>query len=133
MGYEFRCAALSSDALPHCPLVAASAVTQRNNFPGAKGQHHPPPPNNFMFQSLSTGNIFVTRLYSANSSQQRLRRSPRSPAGAEHACVCGLRGVDTRFFVCFTPSCWERGSSATAQRRDPIIRTQFSWLAGNLP
>lgn len=35
--------------------------------------------------------------------------------------------------MCFTSSCEERGSLAMAQRQDPIIRTQFSWLAGNLP
>lgn len=35
--------------------------------------------------------------------------------------------------MCFTSSCKEQGSLAMAQRQDPIIRTQFTWLAGNLP
>lgn len=37
------------------------------------------------------------------------------------------------FKMCSTSSCYEQGSLAVAQRQDPIIRTQFTWLAGNLP
>lgn len=46
VGDEFKCSALYSDALPHCPLVGgAQQLTQRNHeeLPGAKGQRHPPP------------------------------------------------------------------------------------------
>lgn len=35
--------------------------------------------------------------------------------------------------MCFTSYCYEQGSLGMADRQAPIIRTQFSWLAGNLP
>lgn len=136
MGYEFKCAARSSDALPHCPLVAASAVTQRNNLPGAKGQ---PPPNNFMFRcrSLSTGKIFVTSLYSANSNSDST--APAISLATFPSWVADQWEQNTRVSAGSVAS--TRVSSRVlhplvgneAPRRDPIIRTQFSWLAGNLP
>lgn len=58
----------------------------------------------------------------------------QSYRSTKHVSV-GFITFNVHFFLemCFTSYCYERGSLAMAERQDPIIRTQFSWLAGNLP